>query len=48
MTIGGANFSIRKVHVSKMRPDQFKLDTGCSIYPIVNIEPIKQLDKTCQ
>tara|TARA_B110001469_G_C9588695_1_gene292081 strand:+ start:17 stop:847 length:831 start_codon:yes stop_codon:yes gene_type:complete len=44
--MGGKIFSIRKVHVSKMRSDQFKLDTGCSIYPIVNIEPIKNLEKT--
>ena len=29
-----------------MRPDQFKLDTGCSTYPIVEIEPIKNLEKT--
>ena len=26
--------------------DQFKLDTGCSTYPIVEIEPIKNLEKT--
>ena len=29
-----------------MRPDQFKLDTGCNIYPIMNIEPLKNLEKT--
>jgi len=45
-TIGGSNFSIRKIRVSKMRPDQFKLDTGCNIYPIMNIEPLKNLEKT--
>jgi len=42
----GKNVSIRKIRVSKMRPDQFKLDTGCSTYPIVEIEPIKNLEKT--
>tara|TARA_R110002074_G_scaffold15893_1_gene53781 strand:+ start:1759 stop:3198 length:1440 start_codon:yes stop_codon:yes gene_type:complete len=40
------NQSIRKLQVSKMRPDQFKLDTGCNIYPIVKIEPLKNLEKT--
>lgn len=42
----GKIISIRNIRVSKMRPDQFKLDTGCSTYPIVEIEPIKNLEKT--
>ena len=46
MTVQGKNISIRKIQVSKMRPDQFKLDTGCNIYPIMNIEPLKNLEKT--
>ena len=46
ITIEGKNVSIRKIHVSKMKSDQFKLDTGCSVYPIVEIEPLKNLEKT--
>ena len=46
ITIGGQKYSIRKLRVSKMRSDQFKLDTGCSVYPIVEIEPLKNLEKT--
>ena len=46
ITIGGSKFSVRKIRVSKMRSDQFKLDTGCSVYPIVEIEPLKNLEKT--
>ena len=46
INLSGSNFSIRKIRVSKMRPGQFKLDTGCSVYPIVEIEPLKNLEKT--
>ena len=42
----GKKIRIRVIKISKMRHDQFKLDTGCNIYPIVNIEPLKQLKNT--
>jgi len=37
---GGGNVSVRKIHISKMTKDQFKLDTGCNKYPIVSIEAL--------
>ena len=43
---GKINISVRKIKISKMMPDQFKLDTGCNLYPIVNIEPLKKLKNT--
>ena len=36
----GKKTKIRVIKISKMRPDQFKLDTGCNIYPIVNLSLI--------
>ncbi len=40
----GKNISIRQIRVSMMRPNQFKLDSGCSKYPVVNIVPLKKLE----
>ena len=45
INLSGSNFSIRKIRVSKMRPDQFKLDTGCDKYNLCVLLP-KKINKT--
>lgn len=39
-------YEIQKLKVSKMRPDQFTIDTGCKKYPVFNITPLKNLVKS--
>ena len=46
--IGGlvVTYEIQKLKVSKMRPDQFTIDTGCKKYPVFTITPLKNLVKS--
>tara|TARA_B110000858_G_C17647075_1_gene400886 strand:+ start:9 stop:773 length:765 start_codon:yes stop_codon:yes gene_type:complete len=40
--IGGKKWSIRKIKVSLMNPNQYKIKTGCDNYPTASISPIEE------